>query len=137
MLGRKEKPEFEDAKGGKVEEDSMVSSKRLDVAESCLTWAIYFRRHSKVQEEWKIICKVFEEAAQTVDIIPAERQSIAACLKILGAILSTKEKAFGGDQEEAIRSMQASVTTTPPDPDLVSQPDRLSALWNPGSSRVE
>jgi hypothetical protein len=32
MLGRNEKPEFEDVKGGKVEEDSMVSSKRLDVA---------------------------------------------------------------------------------------------------------
>ena len=38
-----------------------------------------------------------EEAAQTVNLTLTERQSVTAYLEILGAILSTKEKAFRED----------------------------------------
>lgn len=129
MLGRKERLEFEDAEGEKVEEDFRVSSKRIDAIEKLSELGRLLQRAFQRSERMEDLFKVFEDAVQTVDLIPVERQNVAAYLKTLGAILSTREKTFREDQEEAIRSIQASVAITPPDdPDFASQLAKLSVL---------
>jgi hypothetical protein len=75
----------------------MVSSKRLDVAGKLSDLGHLLRKAFQSSGRMEDLFKVFEEAAQTLNLIPTERQSVTAYLKILGGILSTKEKAFRED----------------------------------------